>query len=113
MFIISILYLAIIVLMIMGYWKIFEKLGEPGWKCLIPIYNIIVLMEKINWDVWKIVLFFIPIAQIIFAFLFWRDLGAKFGKGTGFAIGLMFLPFIFIPLLGFKGEVVAEEVVAA
>jgi len=113
MFIITILYLAIVVLMLVSMWKIYEKLGEPGWKSLIPIYNIIVLLELIKWDLWKIVLFFIPIVNIIFAFLFYRDLAGRFGKGVGFTIGMIFLPIIFYPLLAFKGEVVTEEVAAA
>jgi hypothetical protein len=29
------------------------------------------------------------------------DLAKSFRQGTGFAIGLIFLPFIFIPILGF------------
>ena len=109
MFIIGILYLAIIVLMLVSWWKIFEKLGQPGWKSLIPIYNFIVLLELIRWDLWKIILFFIPLVQIVFGFLFYRDLAGRFGKGVGFTIGMLFLPIIFFPLLAFQGEVVADE----
>lgn len=31
--------IALVVLYIVGMWRIFEKAGESGWKCLIPIYN--------------------------------------------------------------------------
>jgi hypothetical protein len=30
-----------------------------------------------------------------------KDIAERFGKDIGFAIGLFFLPFIFIPILGF------------
>lgn len=103
----SLIQLAIGVLLIVSMWKIFEKLGEQGWKAIVPIYNIIVLMQILKWDLWKIVFFFIPIVNLYFAFLFYRDLAAKFGKGSGYAIGILFLSFIFLPMLAFKEEVVA------
>ena len=43
----SIIYLAIVVIAIAGMWKTFEKAGQPGWGCIIPIYNIY-LMTKIS-----------------------------------------------------------------
>ena len=45
------------VITVIATWKIFKKAGEPGWKCLIPIYNYY-LMYKIvgmkNWFWWMI-----------------------------------------------------------
>lgn len=29
------------VLIVIGWWKIFTKAGEAGWKSLIPFYNVI------------------------------------------------------------------------
>ncbi len=34
--------------MIVSYWKLFNKAGERGWKCLIPFYNDYV-RYKITW----------------------------------------------------------------
>lgn len=102
--------LILYVLTVIGLWKIFEKLGEAGWKSLIPIYNLIVLLQLLKWDLWKIVLFIIPLVNLFFTFMLWWDLSKKFGKGAGFAIGILFLPFIFIPILGFgAGSVVNDE----
>lgn len=98
----AIIYLAILALMLVSMWKIFVKLGIDGWKSIIPIYNLIVLMEALKWDLWKIILFLIPIVNIVFGFLLLKDLAAKFGKGIGFAIGLFFLSFIFLPILAFS-----------
>ena len=97
------------VLTVVGMWKVFEKLGEAGWKSIIPIYNIIVMLQLVKWDLWKILLFLIPIVGQIFSFLLFRDLAARFGKGVGFAIGMLFLPLIFFPILGFGGVPVQEE----
>ena len=41
-FIVSIVVLAV---MVVSYWKIFVKAGKPGWAAIVPIYNIIVLLE--------------------------------------------------------------------
>lgn len=32
-------YIAVIVVMVMGVWRLYQKAGQPGWKCLIPFYN--------------------------------------------------------------------------
>lgn len=97
----GILYLAIIILMIVSLWKIFAKAGKPGWACLVPIYNIIVLLEIVGRPIWWIILFFIPIANLVVAILIAIDLAKAFGKGVGMAIGLILLPIIFYPVLGF------------
>lgn len=105
----GLLYALVLILMLVSMWKIYEKLGTEGWKAIIPIYNIIVLLQLLKWDLWKIILFFIPIVNIVFAILLYRDLAARFGKGIGFTIGILLLPVVFLPLLAFKGEVVSTE----
>jgi uncharacterized protein DUF5684 len=94
-------YLAVIVLCIVGMWKVFTKAGQPGWASIIPIYNLIVLLQIAGKPLWWVVLFFIPIANIIVSILMSITLAEKFGKGVGFGIGLAFLGFIFFPILGF------------
>ena len=96
-----ILYLAIIVVVIAGFWKTFEKAGKPGWAAIIPIYNIIVLLEITGKPIWWIILFLIPFVNLIIAIIVDHALATSFGKGAGFTVGLIFLSFIFIPILGF------------
>ncbi len=93
--------LAIIVFMIVGVWKMFEKAGQPGWAAIIPIYNIIVMLQVARKPVWWILLYLIPVANIIVAVLVALALAKNFGKGAGFGIGILFLGFVFIPILGF------------
>ena len=50
---------------------------------------------------WWIILFFIPFINAIASILVNLALAEKFGKGAGFAVGLIFLPFIFYPILAF------------
>ncbi|MFP4527309.1 MAG: DUF5684 domain-containing protein [Candidatus Kapaibacterium sp.] len=96
-----IIWLAIVVLMIAGMWKIFEKAGKPGWAAIIPIYNMIVLLEIIDRPLWWIILLFIPIVNIVFGILITIELAKSFGKDMAYAIGMILLPFIFYPMLGF------------
>ncbi len=95
-----ILYLAIIALLIVSQWKIYEKAGKPGWACLIPIYNIIVLLEIVGKPTWWIILCFIPFANIVVLIWMQNLLSKSFGKGTSFTLGLLFLSFVFYPILG-------------
>lgn len=97
----GIIYVAIIVILIIANWKIFEKAGKPGWAAIIPIYNVIVLLEIIGKPLWWFILMLIPIVNFIFGIIMLNELSKSFGKGVGFTIGLLFLPFIFMPILGF------------
>lgn len=96
-----IVWLAVVVLMVVGMWKVFEKAGKPGWAAIVPIYNVVVLLEIVKKPVWWVVLFLIPCANIVAAILIALELAKVFGKDTGFAIGLILLPFVFYPMLGF------------
>ena len=93
--------LAFIVLMVASVWKIFTKAGQPGWAAIIPIYNVIVLLKIIGKPWWWILGFLIPIVNFIVMILMAVGLAKVFGKGTGFAIGLILLGFIFYPMLAF------------
>ncbi len=94
-------YLAIIVLYIVSMWKVFEKAGQPGWAAIIPIYNAVVLCRVGGKPGWWVILFLIPIVSIVIAILVMVGIAQNFGKGAGFAIGLIFLGFIFFPILAF------------
>jgi len=98
----AIIWLLVAILVIAGMWKVFTKAGKPGWAAIIPIYNTIVLLQIAGKPIWWIVLLFIPIVNIIIAVLVMIGVAKSFGKGTGFALGLLFLSPIFIPILGFS-----------
>jgi hypothetical protein len=89
------------IIIFVSYWKIYQKAGKPGWAAIVPIYNIIVLLEIIKKPTWWILLFFVPFANIIILFLMVHELSKVFGKDIGFTFGLIFLPVIFFPILGF------------
>lgn len=96
-----IIYVAIIVLLIASVWKVFVKAGKPGWAAIVPIYNIIVLLEIVGKPWWWLILFIIPVVNIVFLIWTYNLLSLSFGKNEGFTIGLIILSFIFWPILGF------------
>ena len=98
---IGIIYLAILVAVIAGMWKMFTKAGQPGWACLVPFYNIYILLKIVGRPGWWLILMLIPIVSIVVGIIVAVDLAKAFGKGIGFAIGIILLGFIFIPILGF------------
>jgi len=95
------IYIAIIVVIIAGVWKTFAKAGQPGWAVLIPIFNIYIMCKIAGRPGWWVLLMFIPIVSLVIGIILALDIAKSFGKGTGFALGLIFLGFIFYPILGF------------
>ena len=100
----TIISLALGVLLIVAMWMIFKKAGKPGWAAIVPFYNIYVEYE-ITWGSgWRFLLLLIPIYNIILAIQTQVKLAKAFGKSGGFAVGLIFLPYVFNPILAFDGS---------
>jgi L-cystine uptake protein TcyP (sodium:dicarboxylate symporter family) len=94
-------------------WKVYTKAGQPGWACLIPIYNTYIWLKIVGRPVWWLLLMFIPLVNIIIAIILVIDLAKSFGQGVGFALGLIFLGFIFYPILAFGASTYSGPSVAA
>lgn len=99
--ILMIIWLAMVVVVIAGLWQTFAKAGKPGWGAIIPIYNVILLLEIAGRPIWWILLLLIPVVNVVVAIIVSIDVARNFGKGVGFGLGLAFLGFIFYPILGF------------
>ena len=96
-----IIYLAVLILQLVATWKVFVKAGQPGWASIIPFYNIYVLMLVAGKPGWWLILTFIPLVNIVIWIIASIAVAENFGKGAGFGIGLVFLSFIFFPILAF------------
>jgi hypothetical protein len=83
--------LALVVVVIIGWWKMFEKAGEPGWAAIIPIFNIIVLLKIAGRPVWWVVLYFIPLVNIVATIIIAIDIAKAFGQSAMFGFFLNFL----------------------
>lgn len=89
------------VLQIVGAWLVFRKAGRPGWAAIIPIYDVYVTLKIVGRSGWWLVLFFIPLVNLIVFIVIAFDLSRSFGHGNGYALGLVFFPFLFLMILGF------------
>ena len=117
-------------LQIIANWRIFTKAGEAGWKSIIPIYGDYI-SYKIAWQpayfwltfilgivssylqgtletgesltVYMLVIL-IKIILVVISIMYSIKLARAFGRGTGFAIGLIFLQPIFMLFLGFGDD---------
>lgn len=97
----SYLYLVIFftVFLVVSQWQIFKKAGKPGWASLVPIYNTIVLLQIAGKPWYWFFFLLIPFVNIVFVFLINDSLAKKFGKSSGFGVGMTLLAFIFYPML--------------
>ncbi len=93
--------LVIAVVCLVGMWKMFVKAGKPGWGAIIPFYNTYCLFEMSFGTGWLFLLLFVPCVNAVIMIVMWIKLAQAFGKGAAFGVGILFLPFIFLPMLGF------------
>jgi signal peptidase I len=89
----------------LGYFKLFEKANEAGWKGFVPVYNFMTILKIIGKPSWWIALFFIPLVNIFVYIIVTADLIRSFGKNRFHdqAFAVLF-GFIYLPYLGFKKE---------
>ena len=83
--------LAVAVVAIIGLWKVFEKAGQPGWACIIPLYNVYILMKIAGRPAWWLILFFVPLANIVVGIIVAMDVAKAFGQSAMFGFFLLFL----------------------
>jgi uncharacterized protein DUF5684 len=84
-------FLAIMIVVIVGFWKVFEKAGQPGWAAIVPIYNVYVLLQIAGRPGWWVLLFMIPFVNIAIGIIVAIDVAKSFGQSAVFGIVLLFL----------------------
>ena len=93
------------VLMMFSLYKIFVKAGrEDAWAAFIPIYNTIVFLDVIKRPWWQIFMYLIPIYGIYLSIVDHNRLSKFFGRSESFTVGLVLLPILFFPILGFGAD---------
>jgi hypothetical protein len=82
-------------------WSVFKKADSPmAWAAFVPILSAYVLLKVVGRPGWWLLLFLIPVVNIVVMIIVWNDLSSSFGKGAGFTVGLIFLSWIFLAILG-------------
>lgn len=115
-----------LILYLVCNWRIYTKSGEPGWASLVPVYNLYVwcrmikkpklftrlllalggylvgiILIMVSGAIGGILVAVAAIALIVFSVQMVHGLSKAFGQDVGFTLGLLFLGFIFLPLLAF------------
>ncbi len=93
--------LAFLVIYVVSLWKIFTKMGQPGWAGIIPILNYVIIARLSGKAWWYGLLPIVPCIGWIFVIILLFNLAELFGQGAGFTVGLVLLPIIFLPILAF------------
>ena len=92
-------------LLVVCPWRIYAKAEQPGWTAVVPVYSTLVLLKIIGKPWWWLLLLLIPFVNIVFAIWAVNLLSRSFGKSEGFTVGMLLLPFIFMPVLAFDRSV--------
>ena len=104
------IYLAVIIATVVAVWRIYKKANRPGWAAIVPFYNMYTLYDIVWGSGIKFLLLLIPIYNIILTIQTNLRLAKSFGKSTGFGIGLILIPPVFLMMLGFgKAEFVGVD----
>src|SRR6185503_18690006 len=93
--------IVIFLLQTAGMWCVFEKAGKPGWLAIIPLVNLYIMIKIGGKSGWRLLLMLIPIVNFVIAIWTLNLISKSFGKDEGFTVGLLFLSWIFWPILGF------------
>ena len=95
--------LIFIILNIIARWKIFTKAKKPGWAALIPFYTDYTYYAFSWGEGWNFLYAYasLPFVPFVISIITCIKVARSFGKGDGFAVGLIFLPTIFHLILAF------------
>ena len=119
----SLIQVVIVLLNIIGLFKIYQKMGKPGWKGIIPFYNMYGLYDEL-WDkkyfwgyllaqavmlnpsspsglLFRVAHPALSVAMIVVVMKLSIKLAKAFGKGTGFGVLTFFFAPICLAVLGF------------
>jgi hypothetical protein len=88
---------AVSIVCIAAFWKVFVKAGQPGWAAIIPFYNVYIMLKIIGRPAWWLVLMFIPIVNVVIAVIIAMDMAKSFGQTAVFGIVLLF----FFSIIGY------------
>jgi peptide/nickel transport system ATP-binding protein len=113
-------------LMFVSYWRIFQKANKYGWYTLVPFYNGVVWFDIVQFPRWLVIVpilsgLTLPVlfsgadlsggvqvslwllllsSAVLYVAHSWF-LAVALGHGVVFAVGLIALPVVFVPILAF------------
>ncbi len=98
-------WIIVLILSVVVQWKIYTKAGQPGWATIIPIYNLYIFLKIIGRPGWWILLYFLPVVNIVISLINAIDLAKVFGRSTVFGVlALWLFPYVGYLMLAFGGS---------
>jgi hypothetical protein len=76
---------------VIGMWPTFTKAGWPGWMAIIPIVNVYVVVKLAGYHGATILLYLIPIVNLIWGIIVAVKVAGNFDKGGAFGFFLVWL----------------------
>ena len=106
----SLIGLVVALVGIVGLWRVFAKASRPGWGAIIPIYNVYLLVKVAGRPGWWVLLYLVPVVNIVIHAIVAMDVARNFGKSKVFGIvGLWLFSVIGFVILGFSDARYAGE----
>ena len=83
--------LVVYALYVIALWPVFAKAGFPGWGAIIPIYNLYVLIKIAGLSGFVLLLYIIPIVNLVVSIWVAVRVGRAFGQDGFFSFFLLWL----------------------
>ena len=93
------------ILTIVAMWILYDRAGKPGWAAIVPVYNVIVMLEITGKPTWWILLILIPFVGIVFYLIVHFAFMDAFGQGILMSLLSLIVPWIIFPMMAFGGAV--------
>ena len=93
---------ALVVLVVISQVQLFRKAGKPGWAAIVPIYNNIVQLEIVGRPAWWVLLYFVPVLNVVIQILVGLETAKVFGKDTTFGVLMVLFPVPMYQILSFN-----------
>ena len=97
--------IACCILILVDMWRLFEKAYVPGWKAIIPIYNLYILNQIATGETVWFILMFVPMVNTIIELIVYYKFAKSYGQSTAMSIGTVLAAPIFLTILAFKNDV--------
>ena len=86
-------------------YKLIEKAGVPGWKILIPYYNLVILVQITGRSYWWYLWLIIPFINVFTFVLLLIELIKGYNRyGMIDQVLVALFPFIYLPWLSFQQQ---------
>jgi len=89
-------------LIMLTTYNIFKDNEKKPFTSFIPVYNLLIILDCVKMDRVYFILLLLPVVNIFTIFLILYRLSIVYRTGSAFAVGLIFLPIIFLPILNFS-----------